>query len=831
MNDTQELKVKQVKYTREQRAKLNPDNIPDYLKSKKIWLVWSARAKPNGKFDKIPHWAIPGLPNRSGEQGNGLDRSRLVTMPEALAIWKSHKGLAGIGIAFLPDEGIIAIDVDSCFDPSLPGWFGEGFELAERLSGLTYSEVSPSGKGARILLLGSSHSAKNTPAGMELFGNSGFVTITGDSFGPVKDIVEITGEDLAAVVRACAGEGKSGAVVDRGSIDDEYRELSFIAATPEPTTLEELRQAIEFLPANYSDDRGSWVGVLMGLASLKQWGVCEEGRELAHLFSAKSDKYDPAEVDRKWDSPSDLVSREKTYKSIFKLAYDSGWGGPEVKNSDPIIELCDKIDKKIASSLGCADVKADRNIIKAMVEGSFWSSAKSKLVILDVEGCYLEYTKDDALKFLVKLFGKAVRREEVAKVCDEKDLLEGLTKAEAKRFIPEIVSIPTQAVFDYVRMKRQRNVIQWTVDMWVKKSKVVLHEEVAELVIPHRDFHCGYSRNAEIESDFKEHFPRFDVFLDFIAMSRFAADRKKAYLWINAPSDWGKGFLVDTVLGGDELKLVTKTSTDQVEAIMEGKPVGLAISDFKRSMILAIDEFKSIKSEIKQLQSSMTVSPKNQLNIQVPLFAKVFTSAEDVASLTTDDGVEDQFANRMSYFEEVGDIEKRSAWVTHGSVRYRQALIAYTCEYLNTKFEELRAMGKLDSGIYAHRWLTDFNKEYGIGNEFGKTSEALPGIAEDFLKLVHGADAFTPGIDIESNKVETISGEVGLKKSKNLLKSFLTMRNGGQPDYCLNRKIPDIIKLIVPRGARNKPKTVRVKVPGKEDESKIVDKVLIIRLI
>jgi len=57
-----------------------------------------------------------------------------------------------------------------------------------------------------------------------------------------------------------------------------------------------------------------------------------------------------------------------------------------------------------------------------------------------------------------------------------------------------------------------------------------------------------------------------------------------------------------------------------------------------------------VKSELKQLQSQITLSPKNQLSCTVEIFAKVFTSAESVGSLVTENGVEDQFANRMSIF-------------------------------------------------------------------------------------------------------------------------------------------------------------------------------------
>ena len=60
------------------------------------------------------------------------------------------------------------------------------------------------------------------------------------------------------------------------------------------------------------------------------------------------------------------------------------------------------------------------------------------------------------------------------------------------------------------------------------------------------------------------------------------------------------------------------------------------MSNFKRAFILAVDEFKSARSELKQLQSEISLSPKNQLSQSVEVFAKLFLSAEEVPSFASE---------------------------------------------------------------------------------------------------------------------------------------------------------------------------------------------------
>ena len=161
--------------------------IPAEIRSKPLWLTWKAGPeKPDGRFDKIPFYAS-GV-RRHGLQGSDKDRAELVPFEQALkAVEKSPIGADGIGLALLPGCGVVAGDFDSCIsgERRIPD------NLRPLIEG-TYAEISVSGTGIRTLWSGDCKSWKSCANHVEVFGDSGFVTLTGDllqaeGLAPVPD--------------------------------------------------------------------------------------------------------------------------------------------------------------------------------------------------------------------------------------------------------------------------------------------------------------------------------------------------------------------------------------------------------------------------------------------------------------------------------------------------------------------------------------------------------------------------------------------------------------------------------------------------------------------
>ena len=177
--------------TYKEQSSMNPSNsndaipalseqwasVPDELKSEKAWLLWRKVPKPNkpGKFDKVPHYTNGEM--RKGIQGSEKDKANLVTFKNAVkALEKSGNKFAGLGIAALPGSTWSALDLDGVDEHPEAQETGR---IAEYCG--AYVENSPSGKGLRAFIkrTGLGHRARHD-LGVELFEDTGFVTVTGD---------------------------------------------------------------------------------------------------------------------------------------------------------------------------------------------------------------------------------------------------------------------------------------------------------------------------------------------------------------------------------------------------------------------------------------------------------------------------------------------------------------------------------------------------------------------------------------------------------------------------------------------------------------------------
>lgn len=200
------------------------------------------------------------------------------------------------------------------------------------------------------------------------------------------------------------------------------------------------------------------------------------------------------------------------------------------------------------------------------------------------------------------------------------------------------------------------------------------------------------------------------------------------------PSDWGKGMLFNEL---NRAGLVTRISVDEIKMAMKGQPVGKSSKDFRRSLILWIDEFKTVKSELKELCSSLTLAPKKQLSVDVPVYSKVFTSAEGVASLANDYGVEDQFANRFSYIKGENSIDSRTVWRDVGSVVYGDNVVSYIVHEINRKIDEMKNLGRTNAAISSEKYVSNYHNRHGIDKKFSRLSENIDIIASEVSAYIY----------------------------------------------------------------------------------------------
>jgi hypothetical protein len=404
------------------------------------------------------------------------------------------------------------------------------------------------------------------------------------------------------------------------------------------------------------------------------------------------------------------------------------------------------------------DIEIKPEVIEKIISNTVFSGVKNKFTVISPNGSTSYFTEKDILKFAQKIYGKFYKSEILNKKFDE---LGKKIDAETKK---RISAIPSSVLIDFLKL-RQRDDGAWSLDMFADHNRMAFTEDRVNIILCHKPFPQHGTIEPEIIGDYKKHFQEIDEVLKFLVMSVFIPDRKKSYLWIKADSDWGKGFFYSVL---KDLNLAVELSVPLVQKIFKGDAVALSPSHFKRSFAIIIDEFRSIKPELKQLQSQITISPKWLMQQDVAIYSKLFFSAEGVEALTGGGfGIEDQFANRFSYIEKAGALNTRDVFKKVGMYRYKKTVLAYTAKFLNEKIKDMQALGPQRSADVAEQWINKFYAKNCISKRFGRMSEQLPRLADeirDFYIARH--KNFSSVNQIDSDVVQGTAGLILLNPAK-----------------------------------------------------------------
>lgn len=147
------------------------ENIPKELK-RQPWAVWKAepRAGQPTKFNKAPINPLTG-------RKVGANKPELFcTYEEAQKAYETGK-YTGVGV-LLTGSGIVGIDIDNAAElfekrPDVKKWVQD----AKRMG--AYCEISPSGSGIRIFILGMLDGAGRKADNLEIYNDKRFLTVTG----------------------------------------------------------------------------------------------------------------------------------------------------------------------------------------------------------------------------------------------------------------------------------------------------------------------------------------------------------------------------------------------------------------------------------------------------------------------------------------------------------------------------------------------------------------------------------------------------------------------------------------------------------------------------
>jgi hypothetical protein len=186
---------------RPQALPVNAEAVPDLLKQSDCWLVWRYVEDRDPETSEAD-WDKPPLCARNLTAGSSTNRKTWCPFAEALDAYRRH-GLDGIGFALCPPKGdgerVVGVDLDRCRDPQTGELAPWAAAIVARLN--TYTEVSPSGTGLRMFLLGKLPPQGRKKGDYENYEAGRYVTVTGQHVEGTPLTIERRQEEIEAVHR------------------------------------------------------------------------------------------------------------------------------------------------------------------------------------------------------------------------------------------------------------------------------------------------------------------------------------------------------------------------------------------------------------------------------------------------------------------------------------------------------------------------------------------------------------------------------------------------------------------------------------------------------
>ena len=528
-----------------------------------------------------------------------------------------------------------------------------------------------------------------------------------------------------------------------------------------------------------------WLRIGLGLSH--QYENSEKGKQIFKDFSKRfGDGYDEREIDARWPSFKDdsRISRV-TFKSVTAMVHtNERLVLKKALQDDEYRQRANEITsyayESVKDALGF-ELDIDKDTVQLMLKGSFWNANQSKINMTNNDDDLVIFPESKAAEMLVTRFGQPIT--------NMSDFIEFLSCTELSTTeIKQYKHFLMNRVISSIQFNSQGDSLTYCVDMFTEKTyfdvdsnSVRVNFKYKPLQLSGKHYRVDCSRSVDA---YKKHFPQCDELLSMIVASRFASSRKKAYVWLKCPSDWGKD-VFRNALGAFHFEM----SVTEVEKALEGSPVGKSPRSMFRAFAMVTNEFKKVKSELKQLEDDITVSAKYQLETSVPLYTKLFMSAEGVDSLLGEYGVEDQFANRFSMITGNGKLNDVKEFKEFGNTHFVNAVTTYITDYINSEVDSYRALGFVDATKKGDDVLSAFHVKYGLKNTGNSIDDNLAEIAEmvraELVKRYEYDEACEGDI-------------IYLRSAKPRIQDII--RNGDlftmSERYTLAHKADDIIKII-----------------------------------
>lgn len=201
--------------------KLEPlwQNVPEELRQYKNFVLWRyVKRKNSDKLAKPPFSA-------DGSRAKPNDASTWTTFQKAVSAYVAG-GFEGIGFALSDSTPFVGVDLDNCYCPAFQLVAPHAQDVINSLQ--SYSEITPSGRGIRVLVSGKEALPVNglnrklpelspencTPFGLELYKADRYLTLTGRQLDGSPDTIEHRPEALALIFRQYSKDQQNAAAAD-----------------------------------------------------------------------------------------------------------------------------------------------------------------------------------------------------------------------------------------------------------------------------------------------------------------------------------------------------------------------------------------------------------------------------------------------------------------------------------------------------------------------------------------------------------------------------------------------------------------------------------------
>lgn len=294
-----------------------------------------------------------------------------------------------------------------------------------------------------------------------------------------------------------------------------------------------------------------------------------------------------------------------------------------------------------------------------------------------------------------------------------------------------------------ITLSNQFAYFQFSRDPFAEHPKVIRKDNLVEYVkdgiyiapfTPSIDITTEEAK--EIIEDYKEHFPEITEVLKWVVACRFNEARRSSYLYLRVNAGFGKSFFLSLL---EELGIAVKVKGSQLKDNSAGD---LSPSMFRNSYAMAIDEFTHFAQELKDMTNTMSLSAKWQLAERVPLYAKIFLSAEKSSSFFGEAGVDAQIAERVNLLDLSHSMKINERIVFNkNKMKYKETLKLYFHKIIEAETKKYIDMGRSESALKSDEYMNDFNAAHKItANAIEKIKEAVHEVLRDFVTYTTNQD-------------------------------------------------------------------------------------------